>query len=209
VRKSWNDYDRISPYYDTLARVVFGKSIVASQQAYLGRITEESNVLVLGGGSGWIVESIMEAQPLCKVWFVESSIKMIQQAQRRLKKEWNVVIIHGDENDIPESVSFNFVISNFFLDLFKEDELRYLISHVKTRCASNVSWVATDFVREKVWHQFILKLMYQFFRITTNGRNLTLPDWNQSLTKSGFSLIESRGYYGGFIRANMLQLTSS
>jgi ubiquinone/menaquinone biosynthesis C-methylase UbiE len=53
-----NNYDRIARIYDKLSRMVFGKSIVRAQQSILPFITTPARMLIVGGGTGWILEEI-------------------------------------------------------------------------------------------------------------------------------------------------------
>ena len=76
-----NDFNFIAPFYDVLARIVFGNAILKAQTTHLSEINENDQVLILGGGTGKLLEHI----PFCdRVDYVEKSEKMIRIAKRRL-----------------------------------------------------------------------------------------------------------------------------
>jgi tRNA (cmo5U34)-methyltransferase len=49
-------FDRLAPFYDSLARLIIGKGIKQSQLHFLNHLRgQNQGVLVLGGGTGWIL----------------------------------------------------------------------------------------------------------------------------------------------------------
>ncbi len=58
MKSTMNGFNRIAGVYDFLAKLVFGKHIRRSQEHFLKMVIQQNKVLVLGGGSGWILESI-------------------------------------------------------------------------------------------------------------------------------------------------------
>src|SRR6187402_1340927 len=73
-----NGFDRLAPVYDKLAGLVFGKAIVDAQLVFLDRVRAGDRILILGGGTGWLLEKLLRKQPVCEVWYVESSSRMIE-----------------------------------------------------------------------------------------------------------------------------------
>ncbi|RZL54089.1 MAG: methyltransferase type 12, partial [Pedobacter sp.] len=73
-----NNYDKIANQYDTLSRLVFFKSQVNAQINQLHNIPKDSSVLIVGGGTGWILEEIVKLHPSgIKIIYVEISAKML------------------------------------------------------------------------------------------------------------------------------------
>ncbi|MEZ4686196.1 MAG: hypothetical protein R3B47_09055 [Bacteroidia bacterium] len=63
-------FNRLAPVYDFLASLVFGNRIRQAQRWLLDFIPEGSSILILGGGTGWILEELAEKahiQP-CTIW---------------------------------------------------------------------------------------------------------------------------------------------
>ncbi len=110
-----NGFDAVAGIYDGLARLVYGKSLHAAQAQFLPVIPSDAKVLIIGGGTGWLLHELLLLNTGCQVWYVEASAKMIVAAQKKIGNDARVHFIHGTEAAIPEEVVFDVVITNFFL----------------------------------------------------------------------------------------------
>jgi SAM-dependent methyltransferase len=194
------DFDRIARHYDSFGRFVFGKNITDCQTFFLSTIPNSSNILILGGGSGWILNAIEERTKGCRIWYVELSQRMIDLA-KSCNKSPNVIFIRGDECSIPEGVAFDVIITNFFLDLFNEDQLQKTVQAILPSMRKNTIWLVSDFVNRKAWHRAMVWIMYRFFMLTTNLETSSLPGWESLLHSMGFNESQSRYFYGSFIKS--------
>src|SRR5258708_1136346 len=96
----------------------------AAQQYFLGNIREHAKVLILGGGSGWLLANLLRLRQNCEVWYIDASEKMIALSRQKNKPEYRVHFIHGTELDIPLTIQFDVVITNFYFDLFTNHQLK-------------------------------------------------------------------------------------
>jgi ubiquinone/menaquinone biosynthesis C-methylase UbiE len=199
-----NDFDKLAFVYDKIAHVIFGKSIVQSQIFFLHEIPEGSRVLILGGGTGWILEKLMEAKPSVEVCYIEASQNMISLARGRMQNHKRIQFIHGTENEIP-SEAFDAVITNFYLDLFEGQSLKQVLQKIKRSLAPNSKWLIADFVDKNWWHRLMLKIMYLFFTATTKIEAGKLPDWNTAVVQMGGTKRDSKFFYGDFIETAIFQ----
>jgi tRNA (cmo5U34)-methyltransferase len=200
-----NGFDRIAFIYDFLARIVFGQSIVDSQRYFLNKIQNGSKILILGGGTGWLLADLMKLKPDCKVWYIEASEKMIALARNKVGSSHSIHFIHGTEESIPE-IKFEVVITNFYLDLFSNRQLEHLVKNLQSVLKTSSSWIVTDFVNDKKWWQpVILRIMYFFFRITCGLKIKQLPEWDQLIARKGTKEVESKSFYRGFIKTVLYQ----
>lgn len=199
-----NDFDKIAFVYDRLANLIFGKSIAESQKHFLNKIPNKAKVLILGGGTGSILEELLLLKPDVSVCYIEASFQMIERAKERKTSSNNIQFIRGTENDIPND-PFDVIITNFYLDLFSTESLKRIVLEIRELMASNSVWIATDFKEGAWWNQVLLKVMYAFFRVTANIEASVLPDWNEALVESGGRKTESRYFYGNFIEATVYQ----
>ena len=196
-----NGFDRIAFIYDFLAKLVFGKSIIDSQKFFLSNISDNSKVLILGGGSGWLLSEFLKQKPNCEVWYIEASEKMISLSKGKIENIRNVHFIHGTEQDIQLSIKYDVLITNFYLDLFTNHQLLNIITKIRSVMKAEAQWIVTDFVNNKRWWQSImLKVMYWFFRITCSIESRQLPEWNRLVEKAGVKEVSSKVFYGGFIK---------
>lgn len=202
----FNDFDRIAFVYDFLARFFFGKSIINSQKYFLDKTEDGSKVLILGGGSGWLLAELLKQKPNCEVWYIDASEKMISLSKSKIETGYVVHFIHGIERDIPLSIKYDVVITNFYLDLFTDQQLADVIIEIQSSLKPGAHWIATDFVNDKKWWQrMMLKTMYWFFRITCHLESQQLPEWNKSMEKARIKEIESKTFYKGFIKTALFQ----
>ncbi|MEQ1586808.1 MAG: class I SAM-dependent methyltransferase [Cyclobacteriaceae bacterium] len=196
-------FDRLAPVYDALARIVIGNGIRKSQLHFLNHLTAKNKLLILGGGTGWILPFILKTNPALQIDYIDVSPKMIALAKGRVKDS-RVRFIVGTEENIPDT-DYDCVITNFYLDLFDDAKLESVVLRIKNSLQPGACWIATDFISEKFWHKSLLTVTYQFFRVTTGLQTLKLPFWEQELHKAGGTQLETKDYSGGFIKSTVLR----
>lgn len=195
-----NGFDKLAAVYDDLASFVYGKSIKNSQRHFLHHIPTKAKVLILGGGTGWLLKEIMLLRPACEIWYIEASEKMIALSKSKIVKE-NIHFIHGTENDIPP-ISFDIVITNFYLDLFAQQSIDKVIGKIKSSLETKSSWLVTDFLDQgKLWQKIMLRMMYSFFHYVSQIESKSLQDWNSALQENGMTKKEAKSFYNGFIES--------
>lgn len=198
-----NDFDKIASVYDALARLVFGRSIVDAQKHFLHCIPRNARVLIVGGGTGWIIRELLAQHPDARIWFVDASEKMIASARKKTTRP-DILFIKGTEHDIPEE-TFDIVITNFYLDLFPTDKLEAIGRRIRHALKPRGIWMIADFLDDKPWMRWMLKLMFVFFRVTTNIESRGLPDWNKAMNDLGGKKKDGKYFYYGFIEAALFQ----
>ena len=197
-----NGFDRIAPFYDHLVWLFFGNQIQKSQTFFLPSIPPRAKVLVMGGGTGWIIPRIMTAQPNCRIWFIDSSMEMIRRAKARNPDNRAVIYIPGTSSDVPKE-KFDIVILPFFLDLFSPHNLKENLLTLSWSTTSSTQWFVTDFVDHgKWWERILLTWMYLFFGLTCSIEARRLPPWQRLLENLDFKRQQSRVFYNGFIESN-------
>jgi len=194
-------FDLLAPVYDPLARWIIGKDIVNAQFCFLDQLRNCNRILILGGGSGWILEPLCAHFPHIEIDYVDVSPHMIKAAKEKFSHYKSIRFIEGTEKDIPEK-NYDGVITNFYLDMFGAKSLNEVIWQIKNSLLHPATWVATDFVNEGRIHSFKLWCMYRFFGVITQIEATRLPDWEFQLSQAGFELVDSRKYANGFITSN-------
>lgn len=198
-----NGYNSIATIYDLLAKLLFGGRIWESQLHFLNTIQGKENILILGGGTGWILIEILKRHASCRIWYIDASSKMIAMSRVSVNNDKRVHFIHGTEDDIPASTKFDRVITNFYIDMFSEISLRKAIAKIQLSLNPNADWIVTDFVTDHWWQKMLLKVMYLFFRITTNVETMNLPNWERAIHESGFTEKSSKHFCRDFIKATL------
>ena len=197
-----NEYDRLAPYYDFLARIVFGKSLLRAKRHFLSLLPSKAKILLIGGGTGQILPDILKDNRRHYVVYLERSGKMISLARSRAdrnKVSGQILFVEGDESNLPEREKFDVIITNFFLDQFREDRLELLMEILFNRLNSSGLWLFTDFQLQKGqphywWQILLIKTMLAFFRVATNLKTNSLPDFPPLFQRLNLTLIEEKRF---------------
>lgn len=193
-------FDRLAPGYDVLASVIIGKGIQHSQLHFLNRLTSCNKLLILGGGTGWILPSILKVNPTLRIDYIDVSPKMIAFSKGRVAQNSQIRFIISTEEGIPD-FDYDCVITNFYLDLFNDEKLRRILARIKMSLQPGACWIVTDFVNEKAWHTWTLRLMYGFFQFTTGLKTQKLPSWEPALQSAGGTQLVTEKFSRGFIKS--------
>lgn len=189
-----NDFDKVAPFYDRLAGLIFGKSIKKAQTEYLHLIKPDSKILILGGGTGWILKEIFDRKPEVEISYVEKSTQMIELAKTACPN-YNVEFVSLPFEEWQTEEKFDFIICNFFLDVFQSRKLKdQILPKIKSLIAENGRLLVADFqVNPSIWQKILLWAMHIFFGLFSNLESQKLVDLNELLISNG--LKEASAYY--------------
>lgn len=197
-----NGFDRIAPVYDRLTMLFYGNRIKKSQTYFLPLLPPHAKVLVMGGGTGWIIKEILNFQPTCRIWNIDISPAMLALAKKANPDRQHVTYILGTSINVPAE-KFDVVIMPFFLDLFSMDSLKETLLSILSLTTSATFWLITDFVDHgKWWERIMLKAMYWFFHVTCSIEATDLPSWHILLESLDFKRQKSQLFYCGFIESH-------
>lgn len=201
-----NQFNWIASGYDRLAAMIYGKTLYESQVCFLSFIPQGCNVLVIGGGSGAVLKKLFSVNPTARVWYIDASSRMIELASEKLSiaERQQTRFIHGTEKSIPEGVSFDAIITHFFLDLFPDMQLQYVCKQLSGRLRVEGLWLVSDFVDKGDWWQrLLLWVMYRFFSITCGIQAECLPAWEYAVSSAGAKLTRFHTFFSGFIKSTV------
>ncbi len=208
------NFDVIAPVYDLLGRLTFWGNIKKSQQYFLSLIPESSRILIIGGGSGWILTDILSLNKnIQHITYLEASSKMLAFTSERVTRFKTlrpnrllppVDLIQGTEADIPAEQQYDVIITYFILDLFNEEKLQQVMRFLFRAFRDNGIWLFADFnVSEKKpdrwWQLLWVQCMYWFFKITCQLSTVTLPDFTTTFQQFGLSPIHSKSFFRNMI----------
>jgi len=164
-------------------------------------------VLILGGGTGWILSELFKVNPTCRVWYVEASIKMLEKAKTRkeVSPSSQVFFLHGTERNLQQigDVRFDAVIANFYFDLFTSTSLRAVLENIKRSINPGSKLLVSEFVEGPRSQRLLLFVMYQFFRWTCSLEASRLPDWQHELTRHRLTERHTKAFCNGFIKSSL------
>ncbi|MBV9961502.1 MAG: class I SAM-dependent methyltransferase [Parafilimonas sp.] len=200
-----NDYNAIAKFYDALSRIIYQRSIIKAQQFLIEFIADNYKVLLVGGGTGWILEEISKLKRQnVSVVYVEKSSAMIEMAKKRTYENINVEFINDAIENSDSSQQFDIIFTPFLFDNFLEEKILLVFSELDSLLKPNGVWLYADFVNDKFnrkyWQQFLLKTMYLFFKITTGIEAQELIDMRPYFANA-YQLIAEQFFYSRFIQA--------
>lgn len=201
------NFDRIAPVYEASARLVFGNEHRRAEAFFLPEIPEGSRVLLVGGGAGHLLETLLKTRNPAAVTFVEPSGAMRRRAQRRVASLPNAgVIIFTDSSQKLPAAHFEALLTPYVLDLFSDDVLKTtFLPPLLAALAPGGCWLFTDFVPPpKGWQRMLLQGMYAFFRVTAGIPARHLPGFEEIIRQVGFGVRKWAVFFNGMIGAGVL-----
>ncbi len=210
-------FDRVAPYYDFLAEAIFGKAIVKAQTCFLDHLLEGSHLLILGGGTGWIIREILQRKKVQQIDYVEASARMITLAQHQYQRFRQnqpttcypkINFIQGTESNLPSDTVYDAVMTFFVLDMQQQEALHEMMEKIHRQLHPQGLWFFADFKipeneRKRWWHLPLVKLMYCFFRLTAHLQNHRLPDYESSFSRLNVSRERVAYFYQDLITSEL------
>ncbi len=208
-------FDQVAPFYDLLARFVFGRSLKDAQLYLLPFIPDHSRVLVIGGGSGWLLKQLLLTGKSLDILYLDASPKMLARAKHKYETlpvahPCQVAFRLGTENELQEHEQFDVVITPFLLDLFPENRLQLLMQKLLTTLSPTGLWLFADFwpiQHPPLWWQKILTWgMYTFFGALSGVKAKQLPDYASHFKQLNLKELASQSYFSGFVQAKVYRV---
>lgn len=201
-----NNYDNIAGIYDVLARLVFGRVLQQSQADLLKWLPPKSRVLIVGGGTGWILERITADHPAgLDILYVEASAKMASLSRQRKTGGNKVTIICSPVEQCTLTGPFDIVFTPYLFDNFLPEEAAHIFQLLHHALRPAGRWLFVDFCidtdRPKLWQKLLLRVMYIFFRLTCGVEAKNVVDITPYFKKVPYRLLQETKYWSGFINA--------
>lgn len=209
-------FDRITSFYDVMACVFSFNRINISQLAFLSHLSTQKTALLLGGGTGHFLQKLLEQNKDIHITYVEVSGKMLYYAKKRIKKNkpdalHRVTFVCADVEDL-EWERYDLIVCNYFLDLFDNSFVEVLSKKFKDSLTPQGLLYVTDFNIPETngllkWStETGLKVLYSFFRWTTQLDTKQLPDIEQLLKEQHFYVSNSKVYLGGILMCRLYRI---
>lgn len=205
-----NNYDKIAYSYDMLSRFVFFRTQLKAQINQLHFIPAESNVLIAGGGTGWILEEMskIHAKGL-NITYVELSEKMLELSRKRDVKENKITFIHSAAEDFHPVIKYDVMLTAFFFDNFTEEGVRTVFNQFHELLTTGGLWLFSDFYYSensgKNWQWFLLHVMYLFFGKISKVEARVLINTEKYFDDKQYRRLHTAYYYQGFIKGIIYQ----
>ena len=199
-------FDRVAWCYDALAGLVFGPALRRAQRAALvGLPPGAPHVLVLGGGTGWVLVEVLRRRPGATVLYLEASAAMLARARRRLSRGCpaaapQVAFRHGTQAALGPAETFDCLVTFFVLDCLAAPDVAPALARLRAALRPGGPWLLADFrPARRGWRRALLALMYAFFRLTTGLRARRLPRLRPLLGALGLRPAGRHVFFGGAV----------
>ncbi|MCA8829154.1 class I SAM-dependent methyltransferase [Hymenobacter pini] len=204
-------FDAVAAFYDALARLVYGPSLRQAQQAALeaGLPVGAGRVLVIGGGTGWVLGETLRRTPTARILYLEASPQMLTRSRHWLQQYHpqqmaQVEFRLGTEAALLPSEQFAAILTFFFLDLFAPERLRAIVERLHTVLAPAGVWLLADFGSpRRWWHRVLLRMMYWFFGFTTGISGRQRPPIETELRRLGLHQQLVGQFFGQMVEASV------
>jgi ubiquinone/menaquinone biosynthesis C-methylase UbiE len=201
------NYNNSAWFYDELSRLVYGRALINAQVYLLQFIPAKANVLIVGGGTGGILDELSRVHPSgLKITYVEVASKMMARSKKRNTGSNRVVFINDAIENVSLPADFDVVITPFLFDSFSELTLDKVFDHIHAALKPKGLWLYADFrLTEKWWQQFLLKLMLKFFKIICNIEASRLPDIEKRFEQHHYKIIAQQTFFYDFVIAKVYE----
>lgn len=186
-------FNLLAPIYDGVVFLFFGKSFSRLQQQLFSDLASAEKCLIIGGGSGEVLENAILQNLASEYYYAELSDKMIKKTKSRisrLNKSYSIAF-SNDWTDWDKE-SFDFIILPFVLDCYSETELQSLISDLVSCLSPKGKILFIDFNQEAEFgyeahfaKAGFISLLYAFFNLTTGISAQKLPAFNRLFRTHG------------------------
>ena len=210
-------FDTLAPYYRIMEWVTAGGVLQRCRTAFIAEASNSRRALLLGEGPGRFLGELLRTNPRVEVTCVERSPRMIAEARRGLDASQlaRVQFVQADALTWqPPRCESDLVVTHFFLDCFRRDELQALVAKIAASATADARWLLADFREpETGWRRWraraVLATMYGFFRLATalSASQLTPP--GEFLRASGFRLTARRLANFGLAHSDLWQRNAS
>jgi ubiquinone/menaquinone biosynthesis C-methylase UbiE len=195
------NYNNSAWFYDRLSRLVYGRALVNAQVYLLKYIDVNSHVLIVGGGTGWVLEELTQMHPSeLRITYVEVSKNMMALSKKRNIGSNQVVFINDAVENVSLTTRFDVVMTAFLFDSFSDQTCQNLFGHINNLLKPGGKWLYSDFqLTGKWWQNILLKSMLLFFKIVCKIEASGLPDVEKYFEQSGYKTISEQTFFNDFI----------
>lgn len=199
------NYNNSAWFYDRLSALVYGKALIKAQVWLLKTIEPGNKILLVGGGTGRILEEIGKIhQSGLQITYVEIAPNMIELSKEKNYGNNEVVFINNAIENVNLANDFDIVFTPFLFDNFTEENFQKLFAHIHQSLKPYGLWLNTDFqLTGKWWQHVLLRSMFVFFRLICGIEGNKLPDIKRCFADHRYELMNEKTFYGEFILSSI------
>ena len=206
-------FDAIAPWYRALETIAFGGALQRARVACLDEIGSPRRGLILGEGNGRFLAALLQRHPLIRIDCVDSSAEMLELARQHVlatipDEIARVTFIHDDVGSWTPNDRYDLIVTHFFLDCFRTQQVGLIVAKLAQAAAPNATWLLADFripeagvarAHARAW----LAVMYWFFRRVAGIEARKLVDPSPFLRVEGFALERQDLFRLGMLKSEL------
>ena len=206
-------FDLLAPHYTWMETILAGPRLQQSRVAWLDALAGRENILIAGVGHGHFLRRCAIRFPSARVTSVDASREMLDHAEAGARRAGarmdRLNFVHATLPAWqPPEPEFDAIVTHFFLDCFRPEELGLVIRKLAGGAHPNACWLIGDFavparglarLRARALHT----LMYAFFRLATRIRADRVTEPDALLAAAGFELFQRRTTEWGLLRSDL------
>jgi ubiquinone/menaquinone biosynthesis C-methylase UbiE len=201
-----NNYDPIAGSYDFLSRLFFGRAEVNAQVELLRYIGPGSRILVVGGGTGWILEKLAAIHPSgLRITYIESSVNMMALTRKRNWRQNEVALVQLPVERFVTDEEYDCILTGFLFDNFSPESAAAAFHILNSLLKNGGYWLFADFHYRKgegkLWQSLMLRTMYWSARLVCKVDARELPDTEPLFAAAGYRQAHVSFHYGRFIKS--------
>jgi ubiquinone/menaquinone biosynthesis C-methylase UbiE len=199
--------DLVARFYPAVERLVFGARLDLARNAFLSRITQAHQLLLVGEGNGRFLESVV-GKHSGSIKVVEKRSEMIRLARLRLgaSRKGALEFVEADIRQCEPGREFDCVVTHFFLDQFNPGTQLAIAEKFARLTTRNGTWINVDFLPARTGRGNVLMwLQYTFFRLTWRIEAERCYDESPAAARAGWVIGETIPFLGGLVLARCYQ----
>lgn len=186
-------FNMVAPFYDFIVFLVFGKTFARLQREVFSFLTQKKHCLIVGGGSGEILELAINAELAKQFFYADLSDRMLLKAKKRAAKYATTSVEFSSDWKDWQHKRFDYIILPFVLDCYQQHEVSEMIQDFKKCLSHDGRILLFDFNQEQnfgyqpsFFKDAFIKLLYWFFKLTAGFESDQLPPFNLIFQAQGF-----------------------
>lgn len=196
VFTSSKGFDLVSPYYDFFKTLVFKDKLDQTQTCLLDHFPLHGKQLIIGGGTGKYLLSVLKHQNIDEIYYVDISPMMLKKAQKLIHKkapqlEHKVRFIEESINHYNSHDKFDGIHTPFVLDCLDEDQLDKAIEKIRSLLNSEGLLYFSDFYtdnKSSFTQKKLINFLYWGFNFFIDSKRNDLPNFKALFLQYGFLL---------------------
>ncbi len=202
-----------APNFDHLARIyrwmelfTFGPWLARCRFAFLPRLLNARNALVLGDGDGRFTARLLQQNPSVLIDALDASPRMLQALVLNASPRSGRIRVHPADARlwIPANPPYDLVATHFFLDCLSTREVADLAARLRPHLTPHARWVISEFATPRSPFGWFIALpvvtaLYFAFGVLTGLDRFHLPNHHQALSQAGFTLLDRQQRLGGLL----------